>query len=109
MRTITQVVLLQFVLLMKMVFSQPLTMGFGKNLNLGYSDASSDQAFDFGPFPGEEIDHEDKEVLKDSLHISRNRDYIEVDVRNSKEKEVPGLRHLFCSGYYCAFQSASEY
>ena len=34
--------------------------------------------------------------------------YLEIDLKYAKKKNIPGVRHLFCSGHYCAFEYADH-
>ena len=90
-----------------LVKTVPLTMGFGRNLNLRQSHQLAHQAFELNfqepharPLRGGRDFHNARGLRRG--HI------IEVDVMHSKKKEIPGVRHMFCSGYYCAFQYATK-
>ena len=89
-----------------LVQTVPLTMGFGRNLNLKHSHELAHQAFqlnlqDSHVRPFRERDFHNARKL-------RRGHFVEVDVKHSKKKEIPGVRHMFCSGYYCAFQYATK-
>ena len=112
-----------------------LTMGLGKTLRLAAnSDGFSSRAFDFNIFPasGEHFQepfvtitrphlHERFHSLQHHHHKDRHhhhhdhhghqhqgpRQFLEIDLKYAKKKSIPGVRHLFCSGYYCAFEYAS--
>ena len=103
-----QSVLIIFILMFenKFVKTLPLTMGLGGNLNLQPTHEFSNFAFslNFQDQPG-------RPIRGESFHKHRRLrrgQFIEVDVKHSKKKEIPGVRHMFCSGYYCAFQYASK-
>ena len=99
--------------------ASPLTMGFGKTLDLHYNtDQFSARAFDFNIFPESGERFED---LYQSSHHSGHLDqrrhqvssppsqhYLEIDLKFAKKKNIPGVRHLFCSGHYCAFEYADH-
>ena len=96
----------------------PLTMGFGKNLYLPENrDGFSGRAFDFNIFPSSGDHFEDpfvRPVQKrfhhphpfSPQHVGPQH-FLEIDLKYAKKKPIPGVRHLFCSGYYCAFEYAS--
>ena len=99
--------------------ASPLTMGFGKTLHLHYNtDQFSSRAFDFNIFPesGETFEdqylyshdygHPDQRHHKVSSPPSQR--YLEIDLKFAKKKNIPGVRHLFCSGHYCAFEYANH-
>ena len=97
----------------------PLTMGFGKNLYLPQNrDGFSGRAFDFNIFPSSGDHFEDpfvRPVQKRFNHRPHHfspqhvgpQHFLEIDLKFAKKKPIPGVRHLFCSGYYCAFEYAS--
>ena len=102
--------------------ASPLTMGFGKTLHLHYNkDQFSPRAFDFNIFPesGDRFEDqyigpvhpfEDHHVGHDKRYhpprrpVPHHRQYLEIDLKYAKKKPIPGVRHLFCSGHYCAFE-----
>ena len=86
------------ILCKRLVKPIPLTMGFGKNLNLRHSHPYSEHAFD----PGHQFVVPDVRPRKmnKSRHRSSQQNYIEIDVKNVKKKQIPGVRHMFCTGYY---------
>ena len=99
----------------------PLTMGFGKNLYLAENhDGFAGRAFDFNIFPSSGDHFQDPFVHPArkrfhphhphdhfSLHHDGPQHFLEIDLKYAKKKPIPGVRHLFCSGYYCAFEYAS--
>ena len=97
-----------------LVNTAPLTMGFGKNLNLRQNDANSEEAFDLNIFSEQnhfqEMFTNQKEPNSPRKNFPRvgKENFIEVDVKHSKKKEIPGVRHMFCSGYYCDFQYSTD-
>ena len=96
----------------------PLTMGFGKTIKLPHNnDHMSARAFDFNIFPSSGEHFEDPFIKlhegdQTSFHGSSSRLHsgphhlLEIDLKFAKKKPIPGVRHLFCSGYYCAFEYA---
>ena len=49
-----------------------------------------------------------KEIYKDDTQqLLPPKHFIEIDLKFAKKKPIHGVRHLFCSGYYCAFEYAS--
>lgn len=97
----------------------PLTMGFGKNLYLPENrDGFSGRAFDFNIFPSSGDHFEDpfvRPAVQKRFHHPHHfspqhvgpQHFLEIDLKFAKKKPIPGVRHLFCSGYYCAFEYAS--
>lgn len=98
----------------------PLTMGIGKNLYLTQNhDGFSSRAFDFNIFPSSGDHFEDPFVRPVQKRFNHPRPhhfsphqvgpqhFLEIDLKYAKKKPIPGVRHLFCSGYYCAFEYAS--
>ena len=95
--------------------ASPLTMGFGKTLHLHHNnDQFSTRAFDFNIFPESGHQFEDqyqyfspsnkRHHMPAPLHPPSHHHYLEIDLKYAKKKPIPGLRHLFCSGHYCAFE-----
>ena len=98
-----------------------LTMGFGKTMSLAQDhDRVSGRAFDFNIFPSSGDYFEEPYVRHHQLqhsylqprhhfhqHQSHNPHLLEIDLKFAKKKPIPGVRHLFCSGYYCAFEYSS--
>lgn len=100
-----------------------LTMGFGKTMALAQDhDRFSGRAFDFNIFPSSGEYFEEPYVRHHQLQHSflhprhhfqhkhqghSNPHLLEIDLKFAKKKPIPGVRHLFCSGYYCAFEYAS--
>ena len=97
-----------------LVKTAPLTMGFGKNLNLRQNDAYSEQAFDLDIFSNQKQLQEmfpNKQLpnlQRKNFHHAGKENCIEVDVKHSKNKEIQEVLHMFCSGYYCAFQYSTD-
>ena len=97
-----------------LVNTVPLTMGFGKNLNLMQNDAYTEQAFDLDIFSNqnhfqEKFKNQKKPNFpRKNFHRVGKEQFLEVDVKHSTKKEISGVRHMFCSGYYCAFQYSSD-
>ena len=94
----------------------PLTMGIGKNLYLTQNhDGFSSRAFDFNIFPSSGDHFEDPFVRPVQKRFNHPRPhhfsphhvgpqhFLEIDLKYAKKKPIPGVRHLFCSGYYCGF------
>ena len=108
--------LIIFILLLKtaIVYGAPLTMGFGKNLKLRKNDANSQHAFELNIFSNQNhiqemfINQKLQNYPQKNFHRVGKEEFIEVDVKHSKKKEISGVRHMFCSGYYCAFQYSSD-
>ena len=114
----TNIALLLFILIFEGDKSEasPLTMGFGKTLHLDYnSDQFSARAFDFNIFPESGERFEDQYHHQYSHHLDQrhhppppSQHYLEIDLKYAKKKNIPGVRHLFCSGHYCAFEYAAH-
>ena len=116
----TNIALLLFILIFEGDKSEasPLTMGFGKTLHLDYnSDQFSARAFDFNIFPESGERFEDQYQYSHPLGQRHHqvappsppsKHYLEIDLKYAKKKNIPGVRHLFCSGHYCAFEYASH-
>ena len=98
----------------KLVNTVPLTMGFGKNLNLRQNEAYSEQSYDLDIFSNKRHfqrmfkNQKIQNLQRKKFHPAGKENFIEVDVKYSKKKEIPGVRHMFCSGYYCAFQYSTD-
>ena len=100
-----------------------LSMGFGKTMHLPYNrQLRQSRAFDFNIFPESGHHFEDPyiqlqlDVLSEkvsqrhhplSSHQHKPKNFLEIDLKFAKKKPIAGVRHLFCSGYYCAFEYAS--
>ena len=100
-----------------------LTMGFGKTMSLVQDhDRFSGRAFDFNIFPSSGKYFEEPYVRHHQLqqhsyldprhhfhqqHQGHSPHLLEIDLKFAKKKPILGVRHLFCSGYYCAFEYAS--
>ena len=113
----TNIALLLFILIFEGDKSEasPLTMGFGKTLHLHYnSDQFSARAFDFNIFPesGERFEdqyqYQYRHQRRHQVSPPPSQHYLEIDLKFAKKKNIPGVRHLFCSGYYCAFEYADH-
>lgn len=116
----TNIALLLFILIFEGDKSEasPLTMGFGKTLHLDYnSDQFSARAFDFNIFPESGERFEDQYQYSHPLGQRHHqvapppppsKHYLEIDLKYAKKKNIPGVRHLFCSGHYCAFEYAAH-
>ena len=87
--------------------SSSLSMGLGKTLNLEQSKGFLGNAYKLNPLS--EFEGELQKSTYQPSRIQKYDRYLEIDVRYSRRSEIPGYRHMFCSGYYCAFQYASKY
>ena len=101
-----------------------LSMGFGKTMHLPHNhQVRQSRAFDFNIFPESGHHFEDPYIRPQhgslsqkmfqhhhphsSSHQHPPKHFLEIDLKFAKKKPIHGVRHLFCSGYYCAFEYAS--
>ena len=123
----SRLLILFFLIFCEINKAVPLTMGFGKTIKLpNNKDLFQARAFDFNIFPSSGEHFEDPFIRPHHQHHAygslhhhqhQHQQYphhphhppqhlLEIDLAFAKKKPIDGVRHLFCSGYYCAFEYA---